>query len=232
MNAPTNVIDVRQAKERRRFYLERARRKRPIGSGSDLRFLMGLPRRGIDVNPSDFFDDIPFLVVGGVATRAFAPERHTEDVDVLVAPEHYDEARRRLQSAGFEKSGELFFPSTGLGLQGEAWSRQRDELDIITSAQDWVAGAFLGRVEDQTGLRVIPLPYLVLMKLDSARGIDQGDLTRMLGRLEPAEIEEVIAILERHSSDSSLRDDVRQYAELGRWEWQNQQFRKSSSDHS
>lgn len=161
------------------------------------------------------------LVAGGVATRAYAPERRTEVIDILIASEHFAQAKDRLEAAGFEQIGELFFPNAGLGLHGEAWSRRGQEIDIMSSAQGWVAAAFEGRCEDQTGLRVIPLPYLVLMKLDSARGIDQGDLTRMLGRLEPSEIEAIVEIVERYAGDASAGDDVRQYAELGRWEWHN-----------
>lgn len=58
------------------------------------------------------------------------------------------------------------------------------------------------------------------MKLDSARGVDQGDLTRMLGRLEDSEIEAIVRIVDRHSHDPQAGDDVRQYAFLGRLEWE------------
>ena len=43
------------------------------------------------------------------------------------------------------------------------------------------------------------------MKLDSARGIDQGDLTRMLGRLSASEIERTVRIVERHHGDPTPR---------------------------
>jgi hypothetical protein len=39
------------------------------------------------------------------------------------------------------------------------------------------------------------------MKLDSARTTDQGDLGRMLGRLDKAAIESVIAIVAKHYGD-------------------------------
>ncbi|HET7813759.1 MAG TPA: hypothetical protein VFL13_05250, partial [Candidatus Baltobacteraceae bacterium] len=69
-----------------------------------------------------------------------------------------------------------------------------------------------------TGLRVVPLPYLVLMKFDAARGIDQGDLTRMLGAVSDAEVESIAAIVEEYTGDPGAADDIRQYAQLGRWE--------------
>jgi hypothetical protein len=58
------------------------------------------------------------------------------------------------------------------------------------------------------------------MKLDSARGVDQGDLTRLLGRLEDSELDAIAKIVECHSHDPQAVDDVRQYALLGRMEWE------------
>ena len=42
------------------------------------------------------------------------------------------------------------------------------------------------------------------LKLDSARGIDQGDLTRMLGRLNDREVEQIIDEVERYSEDPAF----------------------------
>jgi len=81
------IRDFRLAAERRRFYLARGMRKPPIGSGGDLHHLMRLPRTELIVKPKDIFGELPVLVVGGVATRAYAPERHTKDIDFLVEDE-------------------------------------------------------------------------------------------------------------------------------------------------
>lgn len=210
--------DVGDAKERRRFYLERGMRKRPLGTGSDTRFLMGLQRREIVVNPSEVFGDIPVLVAGGVATRAYMPERHTNDTDFLVEHANFDEACRMLRNAGFTKNRDLFFPNAHLGLYRSAWTNGTEEVDIMSSPQEWCAHAFRGNVNDQTGLRVIPLPYLVLMKFDAARGVDQGDLTRMLGPLPDEKIEAIAKVVALHSGDPGAADEIRQYAQLGRWE--------------
>ena len=85
-------------------------------------------------------------------------------------------------------------------------------------------------ITNNRGQRVLPLPYLVLMKLDSARGIDQGDLSRMLGRLSDDKVEEIVDIVMRHYGDPQAADDIRQYAALGRWEWENQGERSHDSD--
>ena len=179
---------------------------------------MALPRAKVSVNPLDIFGSLPVLVAGGVATRAFMPERQTKDIGFLVAHKQFTEAAECLQKAGFKKRVDLAFPSATLGLYGQAWHRGSEEADILSSAQQWCLRAFEGHVEDQTGLRVVPLPYLVLMKFDAARGIDQGDLTRMLGAVSDAEVESIAAIVEQYTGDPGAADDIRQYAQLGRWE--------------
>ncbi|GEM_PF-6892845 len=39
---------------------------------------------------------IPFVVVGGVATRLYMPERTTADLDLLIEPEHFNAALEQL----------------------------------------------------------------------------------------------------------------------------------------
>ena len=207
-------------RERRRFYLERGFRKQPVGAGSSLRRLMEFKREVLHVNPTELFGDIEAVIVGGVATRAYAPERHTKDIDFLVEHARYDEAQRRLASEGWMKNEELFFPNTSLGLRGSAWERNNASIDVMSTGQEWGREALALEAFDQAGLRVIALPYLVLMKLESARGIDQGDLTRMLGRLNEQEIEHITKVVERHSRDPQSAEDVRQYALLGQLEWE------------
>jgi hypothetical protein len=217
---PVHATDYRQPRERRRFYLERGLRKQGRGAGSDLRRLMALPREEAAVNPELLFGDLPAMVVGGVAARAYAPERQTKDIDFLVDHDRFAEATNCLRRRGWQKRLDLVFPNTGLGLHGEAWEKDGILIDVIATDQPWGNDALRVPAYDQVGLRVIPLAFLVLMKLDSARGVDQGDLTRMLGRLAESEIDQVVKIVERHSHDPQTADDVRQYAFLGRMEWE------------
>ena len=212
--------DYREARNRRRFYLGRGLRKQGPGSGSDLRGLMELPREIIMVKPEELFGDIPAVVIGGVAARAYAPERLTKDIDFLVDYERFGEATSLLAQRGWRKKVELVFPNASLGLRGEAWEKDGQAIDVVATEQTWGTEAFETPAHDQTGLRVIPLAYLVLMKLDSARGVDQGDLTRMLGRLEDGEVDAIVKVVEKHSHDPQAADDVRQYALLGRMEWE------------
>ncbi len=211
------------ARDRRRFFIERGLRRRTRGGrGGALDSLMGLPRTEIDVNARELFGTIPFCVVGGVATRAYMPERSTKDIDFLVGADDFEAAERRLLGAGYAavaQDDDLFFYDSMLGLFGRAWRREDERIDLISSRQDWVHEALATEHYDQTGLRVIALPYLVLMKIDASRGQDQADVERMLGRLGDAEVERVARIVDRYSGDPQAAEDVRQYAALGRMEY-------------
>jgi hypothetical protein len=204
---------------RRRFYLERGLRRRPIGAGSDLDMLMQLERTRLFVTMESLFGEITVAVVGGVATRAYAPERVTQDLDILVGRDDYDDAVQRLESTGWHRLRELGFPNTMLGLYGTAWTKDGYKLDLMATGLPWGDEALAEEAFDQTGLRIVAMPYLVLMKVDSARGIDQGDLTRMLGRASAEDVERTVRIVERHHGDPHAAEDVRQYAELGALEY-------------
>jgi hypothetical protein len=207
------------AAERRRFYLDVGLRKRPLGSGSNMETLMQSEREKLSIVMESLFGDIPAAVVGGIATRAYSPERKTKDVDVLVEHERYDEAAEKLRTLGWSADGLLHFPNSLLGLYGSAWLKDGQKLDVLATDQPWAQEALSNRSYDQTGLRVIALPYLVMMKIDSARGIDQGDLTRMLGLLDDAALERIVEVVRRHYGDPHAAEDVRQYALLGKMEY-------------
>lgn len=218
-NSKYGSVSFARAAERRRFYLERGLRKRPVATGTSLLRLMTLAREEIAVRPNDLFGDVPAVVDGGVAARAYAPERHTKDVDFLVAHSEYRRASESLIARGWQKLEDLTFPNSSLGLYGAAYEKGDLSIDVVASDQPWAEEALGVEAFDQTGLRVIALPYLVLMKIDSARGIDQGDLTRMLGRVDDDELKRIVTIVDRHSHDPQAADDVRQYAVLGKLEW-------------
>lgn len=222
-------MDFRLARDRRRFFIERAQRRRGTAArGIGVESLMELPRTELPLNPKDIFGEIAFCVVGGVATRAYMPERATKDIDFLVSAPDFDEAERRLRDAGYTASTRndaLFFPNSMLGLFGRAWRKGDERIDLISSRQAWVREALAIEHFDQVGLRVIALPYLVLMKIDASRGQDQADIERMLGRITDAEVERVAEVVDRYSGDPQAAEDVRQYAELGRLEYGNSRDR-------
>jgi hypothetical protein len=222
---PRSQIDVSSAAARRRFFLDRALRLNTRGSGSDMGRLMEMPRttNGVDRMVEAIFGDVPVFLVGAFAAAAYAPERYTKDVEYFVAAGRYEDAQARLRAGEWKQTRTLTFPNAALGLHGSAWIPRGggQEIDLITSEQPWAREAFASAVvRDANGERVIPLAYLVLMKLDSSRAIDQADLARVLGRLSPEHVEDVIRTVERHYHDPSAADDVRQYHEIGKWEYE------------
>jgi len=178
----------------------------------------------------EIFWDVPVVLVGAFAAAAYAPERYTKDVDYFVAEEHYEDAQARLRDGEWKKTRTLVFPNAALGLHGSAWTPRGggQEIDLITSALPWAQEAFSAPLSrDASGRRVIPLAYLVLMKLDSARAIDQADLARILGRLSREHVEDVIRTVERHYHDPVAADDLRQYHEIGKWEYETEETSQS-----
>ena len=181
---------------------------------------MDIPRDQHWINTKELLGDIAAVVVGGVATRIYSPERATKDIDLLVDHNRFTEASDRLGKADYLKDDTLFFPNASLGLYGEAWFKGASHIDLLSTSQKWGKKALDKPVIDPTGLPMVRLPYLVLMKFDSARAQDQADLSRMLGRLSEQECEDLIHEVAKYSTDPSFADDVRQYAQLGRWEWE------------
>lgn len=74
---------------------------------------MRLPRTELIVKPKDIFGELPVLVVGGVATRAYAPERHTKDIDFLVMS-GFVKRRRAFPKTGSGKATISIFPTRRL----------------------------------------------------------------------------------------------------------------------
>jgi len=208
------------AADRRRFYLDRAMRIETHGAGSDLSRLLSAPRKTLVQMP--ILDDLPVMLIGAHAAAVYAPERATIDVDLIVPVTHFDVAEAKMRLDGFTRARALGFPGSALGLRGSSWQKGDDpSVDMMTSDQSWLVEAFIApQVANTKDQRVMPLPYLVLMKMDSARGIDQGDLTRILGRLNDEEVEDVVRIVSRYLGGSQAPEDVRQYARIGRWEYE------------
>ena len=138
-------------------------------------------------------EPVPWAIVGGVATRAYMPERMTQDLDILVALEDGPEARRRLEGAGFEVVSPLSLP--GIVLRSPAGV----EIDLLFGEGPWGTMALAEPGRDAAGYPVIGLPFLVLMKLQATRDQDWTDITRMLGGAAEDQIDGVRAIVERFS---------------------------------
>jgi hypothetical protein len=117
-----------------------------------------------------------------------------------------------LRNLKADKIGDLAFPASQLALSGETWSRAGSPpLDLLWSDDEWAEEAVAEARPDANGARVVSLAHLILMKLDASRGIDQGDLSRMLGLAAEAALDTVRNTIARHMPDA--HEDVESYIE-------------------
>jgi hypothetical protein len=54
---------------------------------------------------------IPWVIIGGVATRAHMPERMTKDLDILLRHSDEVEVRERLEAGGYRAVSPSFWAS-------------------------------------------------------------------------------------------------------------------------
>jgi len=204
--APDGQLGPRQ---RRHFLIELCRRRLRPGTGSAPEFL----RRRTAMNPwpdlRGVLKDTPW-VIGGVATRAYMPERATKDMDVLVRREDEQVALGCLREAGYEVVSPL---SIGGWL---ARSPEGVELDVLLGDQAWLGEALSHPRFDTAGYPVIDLPYLVLMKMESNRSLDIGDLGRLLGLASESELDRVRQVVKQYSPQDL--EDLESLIYLGKLE--------------
>lgn len=196
----------------RQFQIAMVRKRQRPGSGSHPEFLRGRSARVAWPDLSAVFGPIPWCVVGAVATRQYMPERATVDLDVAVAIADAEAAEERLRSAGFELVGRL-------SIGGSSWRTPDGGIvDLLTLREPWAGEALAaGRTNrDLQGLPVIPLPYLVIMKLDASRHQDVADLARMLGQASEERLSEVRDAVRRWRPDDL--EDLEAIIASGRWE--------------
>jgi hypothetical protein len=152
----------------------------------------------------------PFVVVGGVATRLYMPERMTLDIDILVKTEDRPVVYQDLNCAGAVQVGVL-------SIGGSQWRLAEGEnLDVLEADGDWVEAALAQPNYSPDGLPIIALPYLVLMKLAASRVQDLADVSRMVGL---AAEDELIAIREAVNLYlPTAREDLESLILLGKLE--------------
>lgn len=205
--APDGNLTPRQ---KRRFMIEMVKRRIRPGTGSSHEFM----RRRTAMHPwpdlRPILDGIDWVLIGGVATRAYMPERLTKDMDILVHRRDGDEVIRRLQQAGYKVISHLAVPGYLL------LSPEGVELDVLFGNYRWLREALQNRNYDAAGYPVIGLPYLVILKIEANRGRDLGDLTTMLGWASDAELDGVRAVVARYSPEDM--EDLESLIFLGRKE--------------
>lgn len=199
--------DLTDATARRRLLLDIVRRRVRPGSGSAVDFL----RTRTWSEPTVDLHRIrtPFVLVGATATALYMPERQSEDVDILILASDAAELHRELTEAGCTLEGRLT-------IGGSSWQTPGGRLDVIEADAPWAADAVGTPNRSPTGLPVISLPYLVLMKLHASRTIDLGDVTRMLGLADEAAREQIREVVRAYYPEAL--EDVESMIDLGELE--------------
>jgi hypothetical protein len=197
------------ARERRHFLIDMALRRARPGTGSSMEFYRSRDWSPLTVDLSPI--KTPFAVVGAVATRLYMPERITHDIDLFVPQSSEHAISDELAQLGFTKQGDL-------SIGGTTWTDVYGAgLDLIASADPWSTEAVATAVRSPDGLPVVRLPYLVLLKFQSSRSIDVGDLSRMLGLASEGSLDEVREIVAKYQPEDQA--DLESLITLGRLEF-------------
>ena len=217
--APDGKLTPRQ---KRRFMIEMVKRRIRPGAGSSIEFL----RRRTALNPwpdlRDILKGIRWVLIGGVATRAYMPERMTKDMDVLVHRVDGDEVVRRLARAGYTVVTPLAV--TGYLLR----SPEGVDVDVLFGNYRWLNEALQRPGYDPAGYPVLALPYLALMKLTAQRAQDWADVSRMLGWADDTDLDGVRTVVARYSPEDL--EDLEALIYLGRQEQEMPEPDPSSSE--
>ncbi|MGB3513606.1 MAG: hypothetical protein WBA93_31250 [Microcoleaceae cyanobacterium] len=204
------MFNLKVSEQRRKIFIEIGRRRCQPGSGSSLEFLNRRTWNQPVSNIKSLIKKTPFVVVGGIATRLYMPERMTDDLDILIMAEDTVMLHQELEKTGSKKVGNL-------SIGGSTWQLPDGTiLDVIESEKLWVKEAIKNYNIAPDGLPIIGLPYLVLMKLEASRSQDLADVTRMLGGANETTLELVIKVVETYMSN--VMEDLESLIMLGKLE--------------
>jgi len=187
--APDGNLTPRQM---RRFMIDMVKRRVKPGTGSSHEFM----RRRTAMNPwpdlRPILKGIDWAIVGGVATRAYMPERMTKDLDIIVRQKDGEIAVKKLEQAGYHIVSQLSIPGHLM------LSADGAELDVIFGNYPWLEDALNHTANDPAGYPIVKLPYLILLKMEAQRAQDWADVSRMLGWASDADLDEVRAVVKRY----------------------------------
>jgi hypothetical protein len=190
--APDGNLTPRQ---KRRFMIDMLKRRVRPGTGSSHEFM----RRRTAMNPwpdlRPILKGIEWAIVGGVATRAYMPERMTKDLDILVHESDGETVIRRLEGAGYRMASHLAVPGYLMV------SPEGVEVDVLFGNYPWLKEALDQPGQDPAGYPVVKLPYITLMKMVAQRAQDWADVSRMLGWASDADLDKVRAVVKQYARE-------------------------------
>jgi hypothetical protein len=205
--APDGKLTPRQ---KRRFMIDMLMRRVRSGTGSGHEFIQRRTAMNPwpDLRPS--LSGIDWIVVGGVATRSYMPERMTRDLDILIRERDSEAVIARLEAAGYQVSTRLSIPGVLM------LSPEGVEVDILFGKHPWLDEALKTATKDAAGYPTIGLPYLILLKMEAQRAQDWADVSRMLGWASDADVEAVRSVFNRFAPDDV--EDLESLVYIGRQE--------------
>ncbi|GAK50126.1 Sll0563 protein [Candidatus Moduliflexus flocculans] len=211
--APGSAIQAEQLSSsagRRRLAMAICQRRIKPGAGSSAEFLRARTAMTQWPDLRETLHSVRWAITGGVATRAYMPERATKDLDILIHQDDCAEVSNRLRSAGYLRI-------SALAIAGEVFrSPNGVEVDVIFGDAPWVDEALAHPHRDAAGYPILGLPYLILMKMEASHLHDLGDISRMLGGASAHEFALVMQVIARHAPD--MLEDVETLAQLGHQE--------------
>lgn len=183
------------ARQKRRFMIDMILRRVKPGTGSSHKFML----RRTAMNPwpdlRPILKGIMWAMVGGVATRAYMPERMTKDMDILVHQADGKKVIQKLEGAGYRVLADLAIPGCSM------LSPDGIEVDILFGNYPWLKEALTNTRSDAAGYPTIGLPYLTILKMAAQRAQDWADVSRMLGWASDADLDEVRAVVKRYAAE-------------------------------
>ncbi|MDO8753282.1 MAG: hypothetical protein Q7J80_05250 [Anaerolineales bacterium] len=205
--APDGNLTSRQL---RRFMIDMLKRNGKPGTGSSHEFM----RRRTAMNPwpdlRPILKGIDWAIVGGVATRAYMPERMTKDLDILVHQKDGEAVIKKLERAGYRIVSQLAIPGCLM------LSPDGAELDVLFGNYPWLKEALDQPGHDPAGYPVVKLPYLVMLKMEAQRAQDWTDVSRMLGWASDTDLDEVRAVFKQYMPEDL--EDLESLIFIGRKE--------------
>lgn len=140
---------------------------------------------------------IRWALVGGVALRAYMPERTTLYVALVTHKRDGAAARKAFLDAGYEIIGDL---SIG-GFTARRPAPEATPVDVLTRDDPWLDGALDNPGRDAAGFPVLARPYLTLLKLRAGRTRDLADVQRLLAGTPASERGSTRKLVRRHAPE-------------------------------
>jgi len=202
------------AAKKRKLFLSLVKKRVQPGTGSSSAFLHQRTWTYSVTNLNLIIKPAPFVVVGGVATRLYMPERMTLDLGILINAEDAALIYQDLEKSQAKKVGNLSIP-------GSQWQlADNSSLDVLEGEDEWVKAAVLNPNYAPDGLPIIDLSYLVLMKLAASRTQDLADVSRMLGLADKTTLTKIKQTIKIYLPTAN--EDLESLIMLGKLEMGNQ----------